>query len=140
MKSRKKIWSRFKQEITYNLSSQKQKRKITHSSFFLCVRARKDLWEWREGGVFDEHPNIFFGQQKMETSMSMCAGRPRPMVIKNRLNFLKFGENRWNWVGPNLKTVKNTVQCFKISEKIKISKIYVKKLDRILRLLVKKYL
>jgi hypothetical protein len=45
---------------------------------------------------------------------------------KNRPNFLKFGENRWNRAGPNLKTAKIIVHCFKISEKIKISKIYVK--------------
>jgi hypothetical protein len=41
--------------------------------------------------------------------------------------------------GPNLKNVEITIHCLKISEKIKISKIYVKKLDRILRLLVKNF-
>jgi hypothetical protein len=35
------------------------------------------------------------------------------------------------------KTRRITVDCFKISEKIKIRKIYVKNLDPILRLLVK---
>jgi hypothetical protein len=36
---------------------------------------------------------------------------------KNRSNFLKFGENWWNWTGLNFKTVEFTVHCFKISEK-----------------------
>jgi hypothetical protein len=40
----------------------------------------------------------------------------------------------------NLETVEFIVHCFKFLNKIKISKIYVKKLDRILRLLVKKFL
>jgi hypothetical protein len=38
---------------------------------------------------------------------------------KNRSIFLKFGKNRRNWAGPNLKTAKNTVHCFKISKKDK---------------------
>jgi hypothetical protein len=60
---------------------------------------------------------------------------------KNRLILFKFGENRRNRTGPNLKTVKNIVHCFKISEKDKNQqKKYVKKLDQILRLLVKKFL
>jgi hypothetical protein len=43
-------------------------------------------------------------------------------------------------VGPNSKTVGFIVHCFKILEKkIKVSKKYVKKLDQILRLLVKKF-
>jgi hypothetical protein len=50
--------------------------------------------------------------------------------LKSRSVFQKIG------VGLYLKIVKFTVHYFKISEKIKISKIYVKKLDRILRLLV----
>jgi hypothetical protein len=36
----------------------------------------------------------------------------------------EFSKNRWNWAGPNLKTVENTVSKFK--KKIKINKIYVK--------------
>jgi hypothetical protein len=38
---------------------------------------------------------------------------------KNRLILFKFGENRRNRTGPNLKTVENIVHCFKISEKDK---------------------
>jgi hypothetical protein len=55
-------------------------------------------------------------------------------VIKTNRNFqnlVKTGAD------SNLKTAENIVYCFKILEKIKISKIYVKKLDRILRLLMK---
>jgi hypothetical protein len=48
---------------------------------------------------------------------------------KNRSIFLKITENRCNWTGLTLKTTKITVHCFKISKKIKINKIYVKKLD-----------
>jgi hypothetical protein len=59
---------------------------------------------------------------------------------KNRSIFLKIIENRCNWTGPTLKTTKITVHYFKISKKIKINKIYVKKLDWILRLLVKNFL
>jgi hypothetical protein len=33
--------------------------------------------------------------------------------------FLKIAENRRNWTSPNLKTAKNTVHYFKISEKDK---------------------
>jgi hypothetical protein len=38
---------------------------------------------------------------------------------KNQPNFLKFGENRRNQVGPNLKTVEIIVHYFKTSEKDK---------------------
>jgi hypothetical protein len=55
-------------------------------------------------------------------------------------NLVYFTEIRRIRAGPNSKVVEFTVHCFKISEKIKISKKYVKKLDRILRLLVKKLL
>jgi hypothetical protein len=40
--------------------------------------------------------------------------------------FSKIAENWWNRTGPNLKITKNTVHHFKISEKDKISKIYIK--------------
>jgi hypothetical protein len=46
--------------------------------------------------------------------------------LENPPNFSKFGKNRWNWAGLNLKTAEITIYYFKISEKIKISKIYVK--------------
>jgi hypothetical protein len=59
---------------------------------------------------------------------------------KNRPNFLKFGENRRNRAGLNLKTVEILFTVSKFQKKIKIRKIYVKKLDRILRLLVMKFL
>jgi hypothetical protein len=36
----------------------------------------------------------------------------------------EFSKNRWNWAGPNLKTVENIVSKFK--KRIKINKIYVK--------------
>jgi hypothetical protein len=39
----------------------------------------------------------------------------------------KFNENRWNRAGPNFKTTDFTVYCFKILEKIKVSKKYGKK-------------
>jgi hypothetical protein len=42
---------------------------------------------------------------------------------------LKFGENRWNRAGLNLKTAKNTVHCFKISEKDKNQQNICKKLS-----------
>jgi hypothetical protein len=59
---------------------------------------------------------------------------------KNRPIFSKIVEKWQNGIGSNLKTIENTVHCFKILEKDKISKIYVKKLNRILRLLVKNFL
>jgi hypothetical protein len=59
---------------------------------------------------------------------------------KNRLNFLKFGENRRNRAGPNSKTDRLLFTVSKFQKKIKVSKKYVKKLDQILRLLVKKFL
>jgi hypothetical protein len=59
---------------------------------------------------------------------------------KNRPNFLKFDENGWNRASPNLKTVENIIHCFKILEKDKNQQNICKKLDRILRLLVKKFL
>jgi hypothetical protein len=46
---------------------------------------------------------------------------------KNQLVFLKIVENRWNRTGPNLKTAEFIVSKFQ--KKIKISKIYVKKID-----------
>jgi hypothetical protein len=63
----------------------------------------------------------------------------RAQCYKSWPVFLKITENRWNRTGLNLKTVEFTIHCFKIQKKIKISKIYVKKLDRILRLLVKNF-
>jgi hypothetical protein len=46
---------------------------------------------------------------------------------KNRPNFLKFGENRWNRIGPIFKTAEFTVHCFKISEKDKSQQKICKK-------------
>jgi hypothetical protein len=64
----------------------------------------------------------------------------RPQTQIRRI-FPKFGGIRRIWAGPNLKIAEFTVHCFKISEKDKNQqKKYVKKLDRILRLLVKKFL
>jgi hypothetical protein len=47
---------------------------------------------------------------------------------KNRPNFLKFGKNRWNRAGPNLKTTEILFTVSKFQKKIKKSeeKIYVK--------------
>jgi hypothetical protein len=59
---------------------------------------------------------------------------------KNRSILFKFGENRRNRTGPNLKTVENIVHCFKISEKDKNQEKICKKLDQILRLRVKFFL
>jgi hypothetical protein len=59
---------------------------------------------------------------------------------KNWSIFLKFDENRWNLVGSNFKTAENTVHYFKIPEKNKNQQNICKKLDRILRLLVKRFL
>jgi hypothetical protein len=50
----------------------------------------------------------------------------QPGLQKSAGFFLKIIENRRNRTGPHLKTTKNIVHCFKISKKIKISKIYVK--------------
>jgi hypothetical protein len=65
--------------------------------------------------------------------------------VKGRVN--KFGafcrnSPKFDGFGPvRIQKSPNIVHCFKISEKkIKTSKKYVKKLDRILRLLVKKFL
>jgi hypothetical protein len=58
----------------------------------------------------------------------------RRQGYKKRSLFLKITENQR--ISSNLKITEFTVYYFKISEKIKFSKIYVKKLDRILRLLV----
>jgi hypothetical protein len=52
----------------------------------------------------------------------------------------KTAENQWNQAGPNSKNTDFIVLCFKISEKDKSQQKYVKKLDQILRLLVKKFL
>jgi hypothetical protein len=52
----------------------------------------------------------------------------------------KTAENQWNQGGPNSKNTDFIVLCFKISEKDKSQQKYVKKLDQILRLLVKKFL
>jgi hypothetical protein len=54
--------------------------------------------------------------------------------------YFKFSENRWNRAGPNSKTANFTVHCFKISKKDKSQQKICKKLDQILRLLVKKFL
>jgi hypothetical protein len=59
---------------------------------------------------------------------------------KNRSNFSKFGENWRNRVGPNSKTAELLFTVSKFQKKIKVSKKYKKKLDQILRLLVKKNL
>jgi hypothetical protein len=59
---------------------------------------------------------------------------------KNRPILFKFGENRRNRTGPNLKTVENIVHCFKISEKDKNQEKICKKLDQILRLRVNFFL
>jgi hypothetical protein len=59
---------------------------------------------------------------------------------KNRPVFSKIAKNQWNRTGPNLKIAKNIVHCFKISEKNKNWQNICKKLDRILMLLVKKFL
>jgi hypothetical protein len=45
---------------------------------------------------------------------------------KNRLNFLKFGENRQNRASPNSKTAKLLFTVSKFQKKIKVSKKYVK--------------
>jgi hypothetical protein len=60
----------------------------------------------------------------------------RRQGYKKRSLFLKITENQRNRISSNLKITEFTVYYFKISEKIKFSKIYVKKLDQILRLLV----
>jgi hypothetical protein len=62
---------------------------------------------------------------------------PPPPTRVNK--FGVFSEIRRIWTDLNLKFAEFTVHCFKISEKIKISKKYVKKLDRIVRLLVKNF-
>jgi hypothetical protein len=49
----------------------------------------------------------------------MKIARSENQGCKNWPNFLKFGENRWNRVGPNLKTIEITVHYLKISEKDK---------------------
>jgi hypothetical protein len=55
---------------------------------------------------------------------------------KNQSIFLKFGENQRNQAGPNFKIVEILFTVLKFWKNIKISKIYVKKLDRILRLMM----
>jgi hypothetical protein len=58
----------------------------------------------------------------------MKIARSENQGCKNWPNFLKFGENRWNRVGPNLKTTEITVHCLKISEKDKNQQNIYKKM------------
>jgi hypothetical protein len=52
-------------------------------------------------------------------AIQLATAGTRTQGYKNRPNFLKFGENRQNRVGPNSKTAEFIVHCFKISEKDK---------------------
>jgi hypothetical protein len=68
--------------------------------------------------------------------------RPQPgLGLTNLAHFIKIRWNSTDLGVPNSKIIEFTVHCFKILEKDKNQqKKYVKKLDRILRLPVKKFL
>jgi hypothetical protein len=84
----------------------------SHPSSFLLVYRTK-LSECQLLALHHDEKNC----QQLLLLLSTTPARPHG--YKNRSNFPKFGENRRNQIGPNLKTTENTVHYFKISGKDK---------------------